>query len=377
MKHMKVTPQTALLNGFYSLDLKKSQANGEATYCYCLTTKIKPGLFAPETSTSDAGLKSVGSLDGSIDTVFGKSDLADLLFGAAGEAGENFDLPISDDLFNLRIKQFIGVGGPDSTDRDTLLHFFRVNTISDEVRKHVWKIKISNALGITSELFEILKQRLKEDGLKKSVDKLILDDLNRTLPEYKEHAAGLAMFESVRQLLSLWHIYRPDFGYIQGMSYLMVMLFYYYEEFECFVLFSNLILTREVFSNCYSFSLSYVIPDSLDPSSQRLVPGQTRPEVLSSVEGTGAAWHQLRGFPGRLGLHRFHENIQHKVDKSILGPIPYFRRLLPDPAGLCSLLSAQERPLEPREHGGWPEVHQEPHLKPQAQPAGQSRTARK
>ncbi len=260
MKHMKVTPQSAYLNGFYSLDLRKSQAAGETICSYSLTTKLKPGLLAAETNTSDAGLKSVSSFEGNIETVFGKNDLADLLFGAAGESGENFDLPVSDELFNLRIKQFIEVGSPDVTDRDTLLHFFRVNTISDEVRKQLWKMKISNQLGITSELFEILKQRLKEDGLKKSVDKLIVDDLNRTLPEYKKHAAGLAMFESVRQLLSLWHIYRPDFGYIQGMSYLMVMLFYYYEEFECFVLFSNLLLTREVFSNCYSFNLSYVIP---------------------------------------------------------------------------------------------------------------------
>ena len=79
--------------------------------------------------------------------------------------------------------------------------------------------------------------------------------MKRTLPNYKNYPIGEQMYLSIEALLQMFYIYRPDIGYIQGMSFLIVMLFYYYEEIECFVLFCNLILTKKLLHSCYTFDM--------------------------------------------------------------------------------------------------------------------------
>lgn len=261
-KYTKLFQQSIISGGSYSIDLKQvhpSVSDNTTSYTLTLTNKVRPSSLLLGVDNSKSDMKSVSSCGTPTGSVYGKNDLSDILIGGgSSDCSETFDMQVNDEIFNKKFKSRLSVGGPDTKEREELIGFFMFNTISDEARKQIWKTKISNNLGISSDLFETLKARLREDGVKKSIEKVICDDLNRSLPEYKEYPAGLEMYDSVKTLLSIWHLYRPDFGYVQGMSYIMVMLFYYYDEFECFVLFCNLILTRPIFSSCYSFDLLYV-----------------------------------------------------------------------------------------------------------------------
>src|SRR3990167_622062 len=188
----------------------------------------------------------------------GHKDFSSLIFNTPNEAADNADLPVNDAEFMENILPLLAVGEPNTSHRETIMQFFRQYTLSDDARRLLWKTKISNSLGLNSETYECLKMRLKEDGLPRSITKVINDDLLRTLPQHKHHSAGATMLEAIRELLSLWHIYRPDIGYVQGMSYLMVMLYYYFEDFQCFALFANLIINRDILYHGYTFDLHYV-----------------------------------------------------------------------------------------------------------------------
>lgn len=183
----------------------------------------------------------------------------DVVFsGSMDYDGKYFDLPENDALFISKYKQHIVNCDEDFPERESLFSFFSKYTISDKERKQMWKIRIGNSLRIDRELFETLKLRFKNDGIKPQVAKLIVDDLNRTLANYKNFSAGQIMYDGVQELLSLFQVYRPDIGYVQGMSFLIVFLYYYYEDFECFVLFCNMILTKKLMFSCYDFNIDSV-----------------------------------------------------------------------------------------------------------------------
>lgn len=183
----------------------------------------------------------------------------DIVFSGALEYdGNNFDMKIKDDEFVTKIKPLINSSEDDYEGRMQIFSFFTKYTISDAQRKDLWRIRIGNTLRIDRNLFELLKIRLKNEGLKKQVAKLIVDDLNRTLPNYQSYPVGQQMYDSVQLLLSLWHIYRPDIGYVQGMSFIIVILYYYYEDYDCFVLFCNLIITKKLMRDCYLFNVDEV-----------------------------------------------------------------------------------------------------------------------
>lgn len=215
-------------------------------------------LSTPSHSSS-AG-QSITCSDTSLYTTLYKHEYATICFGStAGDSGGSMhDMPINDVYYNAEIRPLLAVGMANESYRAKIIEFFSRYTVSDDVRKSLWKTKIANSLQISLETFENIKQRLGVEGLSKKVDKLIVDDLLRTLPDCRSSNAGQSMYESVRTLLRMWHIYRPDIGYIQGMSYVMCMFFYYFSEFECFVLFSNLVLTREIIHRVYTFDLAYV-----------------------------------------------------------------------------------------------------------------------
>ena len=69
---------------------------------------------------------------------------------------------------------------------------------------------------------------------------------------------GESMYQKLHHLLSLFQLYRPDIGYVQGMSFLIVMLYYFYDEFETFVVFCNLIITKPLIFACYDFNIPIV-----------------------------------------------------------------------------------------------------------------------
>lgn len=54
-------------------------------------------------------------------------------------------------------------------------------------------------------------------------------------------------------MLQLFEIYRPDIGYVQGMSYFAWMFLIRMNPINSFIAFSNVILTDPFVSNLYTF----------------------------------------------------------------------------------------------------------------------------
>lgn len=182
---------------------------------------------------------------------------ANLVFGNSMDS-KIFDLPVNDKLYKSKYKHLVKDCNESFPERESLFQFFKSYTISDEERKQLWRIRIGNSLNITKELYNGLCLRLELEGIKKQYQKLIGDDLFRTLPNYGSTKAGESMYQKLHHILSVFQLYRPDIGYVQGMSFLVVMLYYFYDEFETFSIFSNLILTKPLISACYDFDLETV-----------------------------------------------------------------------------------------------------------------------
>ena len=63
----------------------------------------------------------------------------------------------------------------------------------------------------------------------------------------------------MKRILLDYSLFRPDFGYVQGMSYLAGCLLLHLEtEFETFKAFANLMNKEESLFNFYSFSMDKV-----------------------------------------------------------------------------------------------------------------------
>lgn len=115
------------------------------------------------------------------------------------------------------------------------------------IRGQVWKLSIGNDLNVTSELFALCLERAKEKlinaggvGLESSVEGITLD-LSRTFPHLGIFQKGGPYHDVLGDLLSAYVCFRPDIGYVQGMSYLAATLLLNQEVSDAFISFSNLL----------------------------------------------------------------------------------------------------------------------------------------
>ncbi|XP_059180720.1 TBC1 domain family member 12-like [Centropristis striata] len=116
------------------------------------------------------------------------------------------------------------------------------------VRGRVWSLCIGNELNITAELYQIFLCRAREkrslshtDGgdSESSLD-LISRDVSRTMPALCVFQKGGPYHDLLQSILGAYTCYRPDVGYVQGMSSMAAMLILNMEELEVFISFSNL-----------------------------------------------------------------------------------------------------------------------------------------
>jgi len=115
------------------------------------------------------------------------------------------------------------------------------------VRGHVWKLSIGNDLNVTPDLFVICLERAKEKlkhsegvGLEASVDVIKLD-LSRTFPHLGIFQHGSPFHHALDDLLSAYVCFRPDIGYVQGMSFLAAILLLNLDVADAFICFANLL----------------------------------------------------------------------------------------------------------------------------------------
>uniref|UniRef100_A0A672RBM8 TBC1 domain family member 12-like n=1 Tax=Sinocyclocheilus grahami TaxID=75366 RepID=A0A672RBM8_SINGR len=125
------------------------------------------------------------------------------------------------------------------------------------VRGKVWSLAIGNELNITSgfflfySLFHVLElyccgtvEKENSDSLhadrESSLD-LIKLDISRTFPPLFIFQKGGPYHDLLHSLLGAYTCYRPDVGYVQGMSFIAAVLILNLEEADAFIAFANLL----------------------------------------------------------------------------------------------------------------------------------------
>ncbi|XP_065098814.1 TBC1 domain family member 12 isoform X3 [Paramisgurnus dabryanus] len=130
------------------------------------------------------------------------------------------------------------------------------------VRGKVWSLAIGNELNITSDLYEIFLSRAKErwrsfretgSELEADVDNgasvadressldLIRLDISRTFPSLFIFQKGGPYHDLLHSVLGAYTCYRPDVGYVQGMSFIAAVLILNLDEADAFIAFANLL----------------------------------------------------------------------------------------------------------------------------------------
>ncbi|XP_041939196.1 TBC1 domain family member 12 isoform X1 [Alosa sapidissima] len=130
------------------------------------------------------------------------------------------------------------------------------------VRGKVWSLAIGNELNITPELYEIFLSRAKERwrsfseigseteteaesgasvaDRESSLDVIKLD-ISRTFPSLFIFQKGGPYHDVLHSILGAYTCYRPDVGYVQGMSFIAAVLILNLEEADAFIAFANLL----------------------------------------------------------------------------------------------------------------------------------------
>ncbi|KAG1701215.1 TBC1 domain family member 14 [Nymphon striatum] len=134
--------------------------------------------------------------------------------------------------------------------------------IPPNVRGKVWKLAIGNHLNVTAELYEICVNRARDrislavesasicsedaDTADSSPDKessvdLIKLDVSRTFPQFCIFQKGGPYYDILHSILGAYVCYRPDVGYVQGMSFIAAILILNLDVADAFICFSNLL----------------------------------------------------------------------------------------------------------------------------------------
>jgi len=128
--------------------------------------------------------------------------------------------------------------------------------VPPKLRKKVWPMALRNDLGITKKLYEHFTAKAHQaydvQGLKGDTGQIYLigkeETVNIIEPDLARTFTFLSFFKDegplnqpLRNLLQTYCFYRPDMGYIQGMSYLAAHFLLYMDEFTAFMGFCNLL----------------------------------------------------------------------------------------------------------------------------------------
>ncbi|XP_023337041.1 TBC1 domain family member 12 [Eurytemora carolleeae] len=132
------------------------------------------------------------------------------------------------------------------------------------VRGRVWKLALDNQLNLTPQLYSILVTRARDQiqfwekqggraeespsrkpwpssPCREETLELISMDVSRTFPQLCIFQKGGPYYSLLHNVLGAYVCYRPDLGYVQGMSFIAAILILNLEEEDAFILFANLV----------------------------------------------------------------------------------------------------------------------------------------
>ncbi|KAM3857834.1 TBC1 domain family member 14 [Diretmus argenteus] len=131
--------------------------------------------------------------------------------------------------------------------------------VPPSVRGKVWSLAVGNDLNITHELYNICLSRAKEKWKampahaceaetedagsldRESSLELIKLDISRTFPQLCIFQQGGPYYDVLHSILGAYTCYRPDVGYVQGMSFIAAVLILNLDTADAFIAFANLL----------------------------------------------------------------------------------------------------------------------------------------
>ncbi|XP_041122955.1 TBC1 domain family member 14-like isoform X4 [Polyodon spathula] len=133
--------------------------------------------------------------------------------------------------------------------------------VPPSVRGKVWSLAVGNELNITHELYDICLARAKEKWKSKPTAgpetenedtgisladreaslELIKLDISRTFPNLCIFQKGGPYHDMLHSILGAYTCYRPDVGYVQGMSFIAAVLILNLDTADAFIAFANLL----------------------------------------------------------------------------------------------------------------------------------------
>ncbi|XP_045081176.1 TBC1 domain family member 14-like isoform X2 [Coregonus clupeaformis] len=134
--------------------------------------------------------------------------------------------------------------------------------VPPSVRGKVWSLAVGNELNITHELYNICLARARdkwksmpttpptepvtEDAGSSLADReasleLIKLDISRTFPHLCIFQQGGPYYDVLHSVLGAYTCYRPDVGYVQGMSFIAAVLILNLDTADAFIAFANLL----------------------------------------------------------------------------------------------------------------------------------------
>eukprot|EP00603_Paraphysomonas_imperforata_P005947 CAMPEP_0114412704 /NCGR_PEP_ID=MMETSP0103-20121206/468_1 /TAXON_ID=37642 ORGANISM="Paraphysomonas imperforata, Strain PA2" /NCGR_SAMPLE_ID=MMETSP0103 /ASSEMBLY_ACC=CAM_ASM_000201 /LENGTH=381 /DNA_ID=CAMNT_0001580739 /DNA_START=24 /DNA_END=1169 /DNA_ORIENTATION=- len=177
-----------------------------------------------------------------------------------------------------QINKLIETWGQESC-RDEFLHELCYTGIPVCYRGTLWNLLSGNFLQITPELYSIFKERAlrlssissKSQSMEEVTDastsatgsevdletgnthgkeesmNIICYDVPRTFTDIEDFHNNGPLAKNLEVILKTYACYRPDVGYVQGMSYLAATLVFYLDEFNAFKCLANILGRRMSF----------------------------------------------------------------------------------------------------------------------------------
>ncbi|XP_003426096.3 TBC1 domain family member 14 [Nasonia vitripennis] len=108
------------------------------------------------------------------------------------------------------------------------------------IRGRVWRLAIPNSLNVTSQLYRLCLERAMTSPQSEALAAIRLD-VARTFPTLCVFQEGGPLSESLQAVLAAYALYRPDIGYVQGMSFIGAVLALNMDAPDAFTCFANLL----------------------------------------------------------------------------------------------------------------------------------------
>ncbi|XP_034936927.1 TBC1 domain family member 12-like [Chelonus insularis] len=106
------------------------------------------------------------------------------------------------------------------------------------IRGRVWRLGINNNLNITQKVYEECLKKLEDNPNELIAIKL---DVSRTFPTLRVFQDDGPLFESLYSILGAYCVFKPDIGYVQGMSFIGAILILNMEPNDAFICLANLL----------------------------------------------------------------------------------------------------------------------------------------